>query len=45
MVGFVRLVLMMALIGFLLCPPFWLYGIYDIYASAKRINASTLRPD
>jgi len=36
---------MMALIGFLLCPLFWLYSIYDIYASAKRINASRIRPD
>lgn len=31
--------LMMVVIGFLLYPVLWVYGIYDAYRTAERINA------
>jgi len=31
------------LIGFILYPIFWLWGIYDAFSTAKKINAGIIR--
>ncbi|HEY8368474.1 MAG TPA: hypothetical protein VIM86_04090 [Thermodesulfobacteriota bacterium] len=31
--------LMMVVVGFVLYPILWIYGIYDAYRTAERINA------
>ncbi len=36
--------LMFVLIGFILYPILWLYGIYDAYTTAKKINQRNMYP-
>lgn len=36
---FVNILLMFMLIGFITYPALWIYGMYDAYNVAKKINA------
>lgn len=38
---FISWVLMFILIGFITTPLIWLYGMYDAYKSAEKINGRT----
>ncbi len=42
--AFVFAALMIVLIGFILYPILWLYGIYDAYNTAKKINQRNAYP-
>ncbi len=37
-IALLNVLLMWVLIGFLTAPLFWIYGIYDAYRSAERLN-------
>lgn len=39
----INFALMMVLIGFITAPLFWLWGMYDAYTTAERINAGQFR--
>ena len=45
MLGIVFLLTVLILIGVILYPLFWIYNIYHAYASAKKINEWTAKPD
>lgn len=36
-------ILMLVIIGFLTTPVMWIYGMYDAYKSAEKINADIAR--
>lgn len=38
-IQFINGLLMFVLIGFITYPLFWIWGIYDAYKTAERINA------
>jgi TM2 domain-containing membrane protein YozV len=38
----ISLVLCLVLIGFILVPILWIYGIYDAYKTAEKINAGEI---
>jgi TM2 domain-containing membrane protein YozV len=37
-ISLLNVLLMWVLIGFITAPLFWIYGIYDAYKNAERIN-------
>jgi len=37
--------LCLVLIGFITAPLFWIYGVYDAYSTAKKINAGAIKVD
>jgi TM2 domain-containing membrane protein YozV len=39
LIQFINVGLMLILLGFLTYPVVWIYGIYDAYTTAERINA------
>ena len=41
-IGFILAGTMLILIGFILYPIFWIYNIYDVYSTAKKINAGVI---
>jgi TM2 domain-containing membrane protein YozV len=42
-VQIINLFLMLLVIGFITAPLVWIYGIYDAYKTAEKINAEIMR--